>query len=58
MQVFGKVSNKDYQMQKRYEYWGSNNGVPTIKWTDWFSCTSKEKEPFQVKNKLRNEYRD
>ncbi len=39
--------------QKRYQYW-SGEGV---KWTKWFETTAFDEE-WQIKNKLRNEYRD
>ena len=48
------------QRQKRYQYWGSVNGTPTILWTNWFNYSGPE-EPIQMKgfkgNHLRNEYR-
>ena len=39
-------------MQKRYEYW-TREGK---KWTEWFEYDG-EQFPWQLKNKLRNEYR-
>ena len=39
-------------MEKRYEYW-TREGK---KWTEWFDYDG-EKFPWQLKNKLRNEYR-
>ena len=45
-------------IQKRYEYWGSDNGKPVIKKTTWFKCHSDVQEKWQVKNKLLNEYRE
>ena len=39
--------------QKRYQYW-SGGGV---KWTKWFETTAFDEE-WQIKNKLRNEYRE
>ena len=46
--------------QKRYQYWGSINGVPQIMWTKWFDYNGPE-EPIQHKgfkgNHLLNEYR-
>ena len=39
-------------MEKRYEYW-SREGK---KWTEWFKYNG-EKYKWQLKNKLRNEYR-
>ena len=46
--------------QKRYQYWGSINGVPQILWSEWFDSKGLE-EPIQMKgfkgNNLKNEYR-
>ena len=39
--------------QKRYQYWSSEG----VKWTKWFE-TSTVDEQWQLKNKLKNEYRD
>lgn len=39
-------------MQKRYEFW-SREGK---KWTEWFDYDG-EQFPWQLKNKLKNEYR-
>ena len=39
--------------QKRYQYW---SGVG-VKWTKWFETTASDEE-WQIKNKLRNEYRE
>ena len=39
-------------MEKRYEYW-TREGK---KWTEWFEYDG-EKFPWQLKNKLKNEYR-
>ena len=39
-------------MQKRYEFW-SREGK---KWSEWFD-NNGEKYPWQLKNKLKNEYR-
>lgn len=39
-------------MQKRFEYWSSEGK----KWTEWFVYDG-EKFPWQMKNKLKNEYR-
>lgn len=36
---------------KRYQYW-SRDG---IRWTEWFKWTG-DRDPWQLKNKLRNEY--
>lgn len=40
-------------MEKRYEHYTKNG----IEWTDWFEWDG-EKYKWQLKNKLRNEYRD
>lgn len=42
---------------KRYEFWASENGKPVKKWTDWFEWESDIRDPWQLKNKLRNEYK-
>ena len=39
--------------QKRYQYY-SNQG---IQWTPWFNYNWRTKESWQLKNKLKNEYR-
>ena len=44
-------------LQKRYEYWGTENGKPVKKWTDW-SNWNGPKDPWQLDKKLRNEYRE
>lgn len=44
-------------MLKRYEFWTSENGKPVKKWSDWFYYDG-EQFPWQLKNKLRNEYMD
>ena len=41
-------------MQKRYQHWTKNG----IEWTQWFNrIFNKSQEPWQLKNKLKNEYR-
>lgn len=48
-------------IQKRYEYWTAKGKL----WTDWFNyCddngqleTLRQEEQWQIKNKLRNEFR-
>lgn len=40
-------------MQKRFEYWSREGKV----WTEWFDYDG-EQFPWQLKNKLKNEYRD
>ena len=46
--------------QKRFQYWGSVNGVPQKLWTEWFDYSGPE-EKIQQKgyggNHLLNEYR-
>ena len=42
---------------KRFEYWGSENGKPIKKLTDWFQWDGEEYE-WQLKGKLRNFYKD
>lgn len=46
-------------MQKRYEYWASENGKPIKKWTDWFPWDSDDCPKYQLKSHptLLNEYR-
>lgn len=40
--------------EMRYQYW-ANDG---IRWTRWFPISEKtERVPWQLKNKLKNEYR-
>jgi len=42
-------------LQKRYQRYSKEG----ITWTQWFNISSStEKEPWQVKGKLRNEYRE
>lgn len=38
--------------QKRYQRWGKNG----LEWSEWFDYNG-DPEPWQLKNKLRNEYR-
>ncbi len=40
-------------MQKRFEYWSKDGKV----WSEWFDYNG-EKYQWQLKGKLRNEYRD
>lgn len=40
-------------MMKRYQYWTRDG----IRWTEFFEYDGP-KLPWQMKNKLRNEYRD
>lgn len=39
---------------KRYEYY--TKGGKT--WSEWFEWNSTLREPWQLKNKLRNEYKE
>ena len=39
---------------KRYQYW-TREGK---KWTEWFVWTSDDRDPWQLKNRLRNEYKE
>lgn len=41
-------------MQKRYEYWSKEG----IVWSQWYNWDGNLMEKWQLKNKLRNEYRD
>lgn len=43
---------------KRYEYWGSEDGKPVKKVTPWFRWDSDSRDPWQLKNKLRNFYKE
>ena len=38
---------------KRYQYYARDG----LHWTDWFKWTGS-KDPWQLKNKLKNEYKD
>lgn len=46
--------------QKRFQYWGSVNGIPQVMWTEWFDYSGPE-EKIQQKGyggkHLLNEYR-
>lgn len=44
-------------MLKRYEYWCSEDGKPIKKFSRWFKYDG-EKYPWQLKGKLKNEYRE
>lgn len=39
---------------KRYEYYTREGKT----WTDWFIWNSDNRDPWQLKNKLKNEYKD
>lgn len=43
-------------MEKRFQYWGFKDGKPQVLWTEWFEWDG-EKYEWQLKNKLKNEYR-
>lgn len=43
---------------KRFQYWGSENGRPVIKWSDFYPWDSDYKPKYQLKPKLLNEYRE
>lgn len=38
---------------KKYQYFGKTG----IEWTEWFEPMSKQKETWQIHNKLKNEYK-
>lgn len=41
-------------MEKRFQFYGKNG----IEWSNWFRVKDSEpKDKWQIKNKLRNEYR-
>jgi hypothetical protein len=46
-------SSENKIMLKRYQYY-SNQGV---QWTLWFKPHNNNKEKWQLKNKLKNEYK-
>lgn len=39
---------------KRYQYWTSEGK----KFTEWFRWDSDNRDPWQLKNKLKNEYEE
>lgn len=39
---------------KRYEYWTREGKV----FTPWFEWKSENRDPWQLKNRLRNEYKE
>lgn len=41
-------------LQKRYQYYSKDG----IKWTEWFHHRYDTEDKWQIKNKLRNEYRE
>jgi hypothetical protein len=45
-------------VEKCYEYWSSEDGKPVKKITPWFLWDSSMREPWQLKNRLRNFYRE
>ena len=52
----------DMTTYKRYQYWGSENGKPVKKWTEYFPWDSDSREKIQLKgfkgDCLLNEYKD
>jgi hypothetical protein len=44
-------------MLKRFQFWASENGKPIKKWTKWFEYDGEQYE-YQLKSKLKNEYKD
>ena len=44
-------------MLKRYQFWASENGKPCLKWTEFFYWDGEQYE-YQLKSKLKNEYKD
>jgi hypothetical protein len=44
-------------IQKRFEYWGTQDGKPVKKWSPWFNYHGSQ-EKYQLDKKLRNEYRE
>ena len=53
------------KVQKRYEYWSSENGKPVKKWTPWYDYSKEDsllkdfqtKEKYQLSTHLKNEFR-
>ena len=45
-------------IEKAYEYWGSENGRPVKKVTSWFKWTGQDCPEWQLKNRLKNFYRE
>ena len=44
---------------KRYEFWGSEDGKPVKKFTDWFRWTGQDQPKWQLKSQgLKNEYKE
>lgn len=53
-------------LEKRYQYWGTENGKPQVMWTEWYHYSDddsllpifQKEEKYQLKNsKLLNEFR-
>ena len=43
---------------KRYQYWGREDGEVKKLWTHWFRWDSDNRDPWQLKNKLKNEFKE
>jgi hypothetical protein len=43
---------------KRYQYWGRKDGQIQKLWTEWFPWDSDNRDPWQMRNKLKNEYKE
>lgn len=46
------------QIQKRYQYWGMQEGKPCVLWTEWFPYYGEDRPTKQPSNKLKIEYRE
>lgn len=52
-------------IQKRYQYWSTENGKPILTWTHWYNYCEDDSmlkdfqkgEAWQLLKKLRNEFR-
>ena len=44
-------------IQKRFQYWGAENGKPIKLWSEWFPYNGPQ-EPQQLGKGLKNEYRE
>ena len=40
-------------LMKRYQFFGKSG----VEWTNWFATLSTDEEKWQIKNKLKNEYK-
>lgn len=43
---------------KRFEFWGSEKGKPVKKFTNWFAWNDESEDQWQLKGKLKNEYKN